>query len=485
MKYNTLVILIALLILSTIFGRLVTRYFSGLRELDATANSKEVAKMISDNINNYHFKNTTLEENRREIYKITEDTDYNITIMDKSGTEIINSKVSQSNINLELGKDEIKRVLSGNRVIKKIIGNEINHMLIAFPLTHNNNNNIKIVENQNNQKEIMGAIILQTPLENMTDTINKLMKMVVIAALITLIIAFIINITFSKRVTKPLRKIENAAINVSDGNYKKVDIPENSTDEIIKVIQTFNYAIDQIESNFEEKRKLEKMRKEFVADISHEFRAPLTSIKGFLELFIEEDLNEKEIKKYAKIMYSDTNYLEHLVKDLLTLGRLDSENTPLKLEKIDLEKIINQTINSLKTKFHKKNIKIIKRIPDRLPFIRAEKMSIKRVIINLLENAITYSPENSNIIVKVSIILDELKISIIDEGPGIPEDKLENIWNRFYKIDKARTRKEKKGSGLGLSIVKNIIKQHGGRVEAKNKKNKGAEFSFYLKINNS
>src|SRR6056297_1772720 len=463
MKYNTLVILIALLILSTIFGRLVTRYFSGLRELDATANSKEVAKMISDNINNYHFKNTTLEENRREIYKITEDTDYNITIMDKSGTEIINSKVSQSNINLELGKDEIKRVLSGNRVIKKIIGNEINHMLIAFPLTHNTNN-IKIVENQNSQKEIVGAIILQTPLENMTDTINKLMKMVVIAALITLIIAFIINITFSKRVTKPLRKIENAAINVSDGNYKKVDIPENSTDEIIKVIQTFNYAIDQIESNFEEKRKLEKMRKEFVADISHEFRAPLTSIKGFLELFIEEDLNEKEIKKYAKIMYSDTNYLEHLVKDLLTLGRLDSENTPLKLEKIDLEKIINQTINSLKTKFHKKNIKII---------------------INLLENAITYSPENSNIIVKVSIILDELKISIIDEGPGIPEDKLENIWNRFYKIDKARTRKEKKGSGLGLSIVKNIIKQHGGRVEAKNKKNKGAEFSFYLKINNS
>src|SRR6056297_68072 len=102
MKYNTLVILIALLILSTIFGRLVTRYFSGLRELDATSNSKESAKMISDNINDYQFKNTTLEENRREIYKSVENTDYNIVIMNKSGTEIINSEVDKSKVNLKL-----------------------------------------------------------------------------------------------------------------------------------------------------------------------------------------------------------------------------------------------------------------------------------------------------------------------------------------------------------------------------------------------
>ena len=230
MKYNTLVILIALLILSAIFGRLVTRYFSGLRELDATANSKEVAKMISDNINDYPFKNTTLEENRREIYQIAENKDYNVTILDKSGTNIISSKIEKSDIDLELGKNEIQKVLNGNRVIKKITGSELNHMLIAFPLAHTNNQNIKIVENHNSEKEIAGAIILQTPLENMTDTINKLMKMVFAAALITLIIAFIINISFSKRVTRPLRKIENAAINVSDGNYKKVDIEENSTD---------------------------------------------------------------------------------------------------------------------------------------------------------------------------------------------------------------------------------------------------------------
>ena len=484
MKYNTLIILIALIILSFIFGRLVTKYFNGLRELDATANSKKLAEMISDNINDYHFKNTTLEENRKEIYKIAEDTNYNIMIMDKSGTNIISYKNDQSNSNLELGKSEIKKVLSGNRIIKKIIGNDLNHMLIAFPLAYNKDQNIKIVENYDNKKDIAGGIILQTPLENMTGTINKLMEMVFIAALITLIIAFLINISFSKKVTKPLRKIENAAINAGDGNYKKVNIPESSTDEIIKVIETFNYAVEQIENNFQKKQRLERMRKEFIANISHEFRAPLTSIKGFLELFMDNNLTNQNIKKYSEIMYSDTQYLEHLVNDLLTLGNLDSENTPLNLEKLNIKKTIENILNSLKTKLDEKNIKIKKDLPDEIPLIKADNMNIKRVLINLLENAITHSPENSFIIIRGKIIENEIKISIIDEGPGIPENKLNEIWNRFYKIDKARTRKDTddSGSGLGLSIVKSIIQQHGGRVQATNTENKGAKFSFYLKI---
>ncbi len=483
MKYNTLLIFIALLILSSIFGRLVTRYFSGLRELDATSNGKKVAKMVSDNINDYRFKNTTLDENRKEIYKVAENSNYKITIIDKSGSTLISSSINK-NFTFSLLRNETEKILSGNRLIKKVIGNNINYMLIAFPLASDENQKINIVENQRKNEDIIGAIILQTPLENMTGTINKLFKMVIISALIALIVAFLINISFAKHTTKPLMKVKKAAIDIGEGKYNRVKIPENSTEEIIKMIETFNYAVTQIEKNFSRKKRLEKMRKEVVADISHEFRAPLTSLKGFLELFLEKDLEEEEINKYAKIMHNDTEYLEKLVNDLLTLGQLDSEYLQLDLEKINIKDIICRAINSLKTKLNKKNISIKLKMGNKIPKIKVDKLRIHQVLINLLENAINYSPQNSEIIIKTEIVSDEIKISIIDNGPGIPEDKLNDIWERFYKIDKARTRQDKKGSGLGLSIVKNIIKQHGGWVKAENKENKGAVFSFYLRLEN-
>lgn len=483
MKYNTFLILISLIVLSLIFGYLVTRYFNGFREWDLTANGKSVAKMVSENINDYRFKNTNLQENRREIYQMAENYNYMIGVIDKSGSYIIKSH-NEEKFHFPIDQLEIEKILAGNRLVKKIIGNKINQMIMVFPLSKNNNGDLNIVENNSSEKNIIGAIILQTTLGGMTGTFNKLFKLVIISALIALVSAFLINISFTRHFTKPLIEIKNAAINITDGEYTRVNMPNNPTEEIKKMIETFNYAVVQIETNFKKKKRLEKMRKEFVADISHEFRAPLTSIKGFLELFLENDLSKKEIKDYAQIMHHDTEYLEHLVHDLLILGKLDSENIEINVEKTSLNEIIEQTLNSLQTKLDNKDIKIKKTTDPELPLIKVDKMRLHQVMINLLENAISYSPEKGKIFIEVEKIGSEIKVSVIDEGPGLPDDKIDKIWQRFYKIDKARTRTKQKGSGLGLSIVKNIIKKHDGRVEVENTSGKGAKFSFYIKLDN-
>lgn len=275
----------------------------------------------------------------------------------------------------------------------------------------------------------------------------------------------------------------------AEGKFQEVAIPENSSIEIEHLVNTFNYAVFQINETFKKKQQLEKMRKEFVADVSHEFRAPLTSIKGFLEIINDQELTPAELKDCINIMYKDTEYLEHLLSDLLTLGKLESENTKLNKEYISPDILVSRAIKTMKNKLEEKQVNLIMETAEQLPKIHVDVNRVHQVLINLLENALTYSPVRANITIKLESVdpnddLDpgkgKVKFSIIDEGPGIPENEMDNIWQRFYKIDRARTREQKKGSGLGLAIVKDIILKHGGNVAVKNTPEAGASFMFSL-----
>ncbi|MFW6389763.1 MAG: sensor histidine kinase, partial [Halanaerobiales bacterium] len=230
-------------------------------------------------------------------------------------------------------------------------------------------------------------------------------------------------------------------------------------------------------------QKLEKIRKEFIANVSHEFRAPLTSIKGFLEIIKEQNLSHEDIKNSVNIMYKDTKYLEHLLSDLLTLGKLESENISLNKTYIRPKSLISRALNTMKNKINDKNINIKLEIEENLPRIQVDIDRIHQVLINLLDNAVNYSAQDSTITIKAAAAKESdknVKISVTDQGSGILEEELEKIWQRFYKVDRARKRKQKRGSGLGLAIVKDIIKKHGGQVEVKSTIGKGSTFSFII-----
>jgi signal transduction histidine kinase len=374
--------------------------------------------------------------------------------------------------------------MSGKNVTRKIIGVKEKFLFMIFPLYKEpNKQNLIKMGLSNNKAKIIGGIVIQAPLDNIRTTINDIIRLIFYASIIALITALFLSIIFSRKITKPLAELRNAALKISDGEFYKVMPPKNSSREIKQLIKTFNYSSRQIKDHLDKKERLEKMRNEYVANISHEFRAPLTSIKGFLELILEKKVSQKEIENYSKIMYKDTEYLEHLVDDLLTLGRLESEDISLNRENVSIQFLVNRAVNSLKNKFKGKNVEVNIGIDNKTPILYVDKYKIHQVIINILENAISYSPQGETISINVKNNKNSKKnveISIRDNGPGIPQGSLAKIWQRFYKEDNARTRKDKKGSGLGLAIVKKIVEKHGGEVKVTNNLDKGSTFTFIL-----
>jgi len=231
-------------------------------------------------------------------------------------------------------------------------------------------------------------------------------------------------------------------------------------------------------------RRLETMRKDFVANVSHEIGTPLTSIKGFAEILSDEDLSFENRKKFANIILLESERLRALTKDLLSLSDIEALDNKMPKETININHRIKSCLEMLAPIAKNKNIKLETIIDEILPNILGKPNWFDQILINLIDNAIKYTPKNGK--VKVSITKDQEKISIIisDTGIGIPNDDLNRIFERFYRVDKARSRKEG-GTGLGLAIVKHIVIAFNGKISVKSKLNIGTTFTVYIPFTTS
>ncbi|EGD51211.1 multi-sensor signal transduction histidine kinase [Thermoanaerobacter ethanolicus JW 200] len=221
-----------------------------------------------------------------------------------------------------------------------------------------------------------------------------------------------------------------------------------------------------------EQHKLDAMRKEFVANVSHELRTPLATIKSYVETLLYSDVDAEYLKRFLKIIDSETDRMTRLVKDLLLLSKMDSEEKNLKFEHKNLNEVIIDVINRLSIEAHKKNQKLIVDLQEVPRHVYIDKDKMEQVIVNLVTNAIKYTPENG--MIKVMTEYDENFATFIveDNGIGIPKEDLPRIFERFYRVDKARSR-ELGGTGLGLSIVKQIVELHKGEVNIESEVGKG------------
>lgn len=229
-----------------------------------------------------------------------------------------------------------------------------------------------------------------------------------------------------------------------------------------------------------ESERLEQFRKDFVANVSHEFRTPLTVIKGSLEAIIDGTIDQpEEIRRYLKRMVSETRSLERLVKDLLELSRLQSEKTSINKEKVHLSSLLEDAVKSLQTLANKKGIRIeYEQNPSDIPPIWGDYDRLRQLFVIFLDNAIKYSPEDTVVTVK-STAGERVEITIRDQGYGIPEVELPYIWDRFYKADRAH---QGNGTGLGLAIAKHLIELHKGEVSLQSEWGKGTVVKISLPI---
>ena len=228
-----------------------------------------------------------------------------------------------------------------------------------------------------------------------------------------------------------------------------------------------------------ELRRLEQVRKDFVANVSHELKTPLTSIIGYVDTLIEnKDIDEQTSNKFLNVIKDEADRLGVLIQDLLNLSKFEDSNPELKPGYIS--KLIDKTIAILEDKAANKNIQIKKEIQPDLSQVYMVKEQIEQVMINLIDNAIKYTSENGLIKVRAKSENDKILVEVEDNGIGIPEKDKERIFERFYRVDKARSR-SKGGTGIGLSIVKHIIKNHNSQIKLKSKSGQGTTFWFYLK----
>ena len=220
--------------------------------------------------------------------------------------------------------------------------------------------------------------------------------------------------------------------------------------------------------------KLDNMRKEFVADVSHELKTPITSIMGYSDTLLEGEYDKETQERFLKVIATESRRMAKLVTDLLTLSRFDNNQILQEKTKFDLGELVKQCQNNLEIQISQKKHKVECFVTADVPPVYADKEGIERVVINILTNAIKYTPEGGNIKIYVGFVYNDAYIKVIDNGLGIPEDDLKRIFERFYRVDKARTRKMG-GTGLGLSIAKEILDRNNGNIDIKSEEGKGTE----------
>ncbi|MDD6490643.1 MAG: HAMP domain-containing sensor histidine kinase [Firmicutes bacterium] len=321
--------------------------------------------------------------------------------------------------------------------------------------------------------KVRGYVVIHYPMSNITASCNSLLNISYLMLIILFLLSLIILIFFTEMVYLPLRKITEATEQYAAGNMH-YEFQIDSEDEIGYLGATISYMAGAIARSEDDQKK-------FVANVSHDFRSPLTSIKGYLEAMLDGTIPPELHEKYLTIVLNETDRLTKLTNSLLTLNNLNTKGIMLDKSIFDINKVIRNTAASFEGTCKQKTIAIELILTGDELFVNADIGKIQQVLYNLLDNAIKFSHSNSIIKIETNEKHNKVFVSVKDSGIGIPKDDLKLIWDRFYKSDLSRG-KDKKGTGLGLSITKEIILAHKENINVISTEGVGTEFIFSLPV---
>lgn len=319
--------------------------------------------------------------------------------------------------------------------------------------------------------KVKGYVVIHSSMSSIQSEANSLLNISYIMLIILFLLSLIILIFFTEIVYIPLRKITEATEQYASGNMH-YEFTVESEDEMGYLAATLSYMASAIARSEDDQKK-------FVANVSHDFRSPLTSIKGYLEAMIDGTIPPEMYEKYLTILLNETERLRKLTNSLLTLNNLNTKGIMLNKTDFDINRTIRNVAASFEGTCRAKTIAIELVLTGEEMYVVADIDKIQQVLYNLLDNAIKFSHHNSVIKLETSEKHNKVFVSVKDSGIGIPKDDLKLIWDRFYKSDLSRG-KDKKGTGLGLSITKEIIRSHGENINVISTEGVGTEFIFSL-----
>lgn len=323
----------------------------------------------------------------------------------------------------------------------------------------------------NNGNSIMGIVIVTSDGADINNFTDMVMKIFILSAIAALAVSFLAIGLFSYNLVKPLKQMSTAAKQFGKGDFS-IRVSETSNDEIGELAVAFNNMAESLSSS-------EVTRKSFVANVSHELKTPMTTISGFIDGILDGTIPPEKHSYYLGIVSGEIKRLSRLVRSMLDLSRLDSGELKINYQEFDLFAVLVNILITFEQEIEKRDIEI--RGLDLLSpkMVWGDKDLIHQVVYNLIENAVKFTNEHGYISFKIFDSLEQTTFIVTNSGTGIKKSEIPLVFDRFYKTDKSRS-KDKKGLGLGLYLVRSIIRLHGGDIKAESVYGEYTEFEFYL-----
>ena len=318
-----------------------------------------------------------------------------------------------------------------------------------------------------------GFVVAADSIDEARNLMKRIAHIYIISAIVPLALMFVAISVMTYRLTKPLRLMSDAAKAMARGDFSR-RIPVTSDDEIGQLAVSFNQMTNSL-------ARLEEVRKSFIANVSHELKTPMTTIGCFIDGIIDGTIGPDKQQYYLGIVHDEIKRLSRMVESMLSISRLEASETEIKKEAFDFKELLLGVVISQERRIEQKNIDIsgLDVLPD--VTVNADKDLIYRVVYNLVDNAIKFTDEGGKITFNIKCDQKNLAFRIENTGRGLPQSELPYVFERFYKVDKSRSA-NKESTGLGLYIVKTIIKNHGGVISVSSVENRFTAFEFTLPI---
>ncbi len=454
------IIIVVIMLLGIMLNYIFQDYYYKEKVKTLITHGHEVSKVVTDYLQGQiDWKTMNKELEDKENYLNAE-----IVILDTKGEEYSELRPYEHFAEEDpFTKEEWTKVIAGQVIYKdtkSLILDSDTTLSVAVPIQYNG--------------KYIGAVSFHSTVYDIQNSMVQIQKFILVAAITAIIIAAFFTYFLTKHITNPLKQINKEALKIAKGEFA-TKITVKGEDEISQLAKNFNYMADEL-------KKTEQIRRDFISNVSHELRSPITFISGLLESINDKKIqNLDAMEEHVVAALDKTSNMSRLIQELLDLSSIEANTFTLYKSKIDINETLRRVIVQMAAIFEKKNFEIIVDISDEPIWIMADSFRMEQIFTNLLDNATKFTQMGGKIKAKTIKKKNKAIILISDTGCGISEQDIPFIWDRFYKVDKVRT-PGPGGTGLGLAIVKELVKAHEGEIEVSSKLNQGTTFMITLPI---
>jgi signal transduction histidine kinase len=455
------IILSALLILGILLSSFFQSYIMETRKAELTREGEAISQYIRLYLLGFidsrtlHYQYQIIDRFLGVTIWVTDERGYIWSSYNSSELEQVDWE------NQKLTLDEFVQVLEGNSITR--IGRfgesfPVPVLTVGMPLKIND--------------RIAGTIFLHSPIQGINRTLRDTYESIWRSAILSSLLSILLLYVISRRFSRPLTEMNLISREIATGNFKR-RVRIRTRDEVGQLAMNFNAMADALE-------KLELMRRTFVANVSHELKSPLTSMRGYIQGVLDHNIDREEEEKYLRIALDETERMNRLINELLDLSQIQTGQFSMKFRVFDINETIRRVLIAREDQINEKGMDVEVDFEREECLVEGDPDRLQQVVINLLDNAIKFNRPGGLITLKTWQFKDLVYVKVADQGPGIPSEEIPHIWEPFYQTDKSRSGK-KSGTGLGLSIVKKIIEGHEQNIWLNSQTGEGSAFIFSLK----